>query len=449
MRIKLLSAIVSLLVVSVVISACLDSDVHYEYSSDATIHAFGLDTIHGKHYKFTIDQLQNLIYNRDSLPVGADTIINKILIDTFSVVGGATVTSGAPMDTLFNTADSVNLLPAMNKSGTEGMKFTVHAADGIGMRTYTVQVRVHLQDPDSLVWYDLQQPLEPTPVTSLKAVIPDDERLLVYTSSTNVYIASIHTATPFAWQPAVVSGLPDDLLLGSVIRCQEHLYAIDASGKLYTSPATDGLTWSEVNTQGILLVQLLAPVKTGEAELLTAIAAIDGTEHFCTSADGLTWSTGEAVPDNFPTDGLHFTTLINDNKQHRVVLVGNAANSATATVPWSTMTGSSWVDWSTNSGYYCPAMENPFIMYYNRQYYIFGGAFDAIYTSVTGLEWNPTTKKFLLPAAMKGKHTYSAVVDANGYIWVVIGQTTDDEGNHTIGTVWRGRLNKLGFADQG
>ena len=94
MRIKFLSVIVSFLIVSFALSSCLDSDDNYEFSSDATIHAFGIDTIHGKHYKFTIDQLNRLIYNRDSLPVGSDTIIDRILIDTMTVTGW--ITSGSP-----------------------------------------------------------------------------------------------------------------------------------------------------------------------------------------------------------------------------------------------------------------------------------------------------------------------------------------------------------------
>ena len=99
MRIKFRSVIVSFLIVSFALSSCLDSDDNYEFSSDATIHAFGIDTIHGKHYKFTIDQLNRLIYNRDSLPVGSDTIIDRILIDTMTVTGW--ITSGSPTDTVF------------------------------------------------------------------------------------------------------------------------------------------------------------------------------------------------------------------------------------------------------------------------------------------------------------------------------------------------------------
>ena len=119
MRIKFLSVILSFLLMSIAISSCLDSDENYEYSSDATIRAFGIDTItKGVYYKFTIDQLKREIYNVDSLPMGADSIIKRILIDTLTVTGW--VTSGLN-DTVFNMNDSVDL--------REPIKLKVHAAD--------------------------------------------------------------------------------------------------------------------------------------------------------------------------------------------------------------------------------------------------------------------------------------------------------------------------------
>ena len=84
MRLKFLSIIVSFLIVSVAVSSCLGSDNNYEFSTDATIHAFQLDTIYGKTYKFEIDQIQRIIYNRDSLPMSADTIIDRIGVNGMS-----------------------------------------------------------------------------------------------------------------------------------------------------------------------------------------------------------------------------------------------------------------------------------------------------------------------------------------------------------------------------
>ena len=82
MRIKFLAIIASFLFVSIAISSCLDSDDTVELSSDATVHAFGIDTVYGKHYKFTIDQLRRKIYKQDSLPIGAKTNINSIKKNT-------------------------------------------------------------------------------------------------------------------------------------------------------------------------------------------------------------------------------------------------------------------------------------------------------------------------------------------------------------------------------
>ena len=164
MRIKFRSVIVSFLIVSFALSSCLDSDDNYEFSSDATIHAFGIDTIHGKHYKFTIDQLNRLIYNRDSLPVGSDTIIDRILIDTMTVTGW--ITSGSPTDTVFVMSDSVDLRPAMNNDA--GMLFKAHAADGVTVREYKLKVNVHLQDPDSLVGQTCRKEEMYSPIPSIQ-----------------------------------------------------------------------------------------------------------------------------------------------------------------------------------------------------------------------------------------------------------------------------------------
>ena len=57
MRIKFLSVIVSFFLVSFAVTSCLDTE-EIEYSPDATIHAFALDTIHGVNYNL---QLTNLV----------------------------------------------------------------------------------------------------------------------------------------------------------------------------------------------------------------------------------------------------------------------------------------------------------------------------------------------------------------------------------------------------
>ena len=151
MRIKFLSFIASFFMVSFVITSCLDDDNNIEYSPDATIHAFELDTAGLGSYKFTIDQLSREIYNEDSLPVHADTIIDKILIKTLTTASGVvTMKDKSGNDSVININDSIDLRePLIIKV------WSTEALAGVSpnqTKEYTIKVNVHRHDPDSLRW---------------------------------------------------------------------------------------------------------------------------------------------------------------------------------------------------------------------------------------------------------------------------------------------------------
>lgn len=455
MRIKFLSVIVSFLIVSLALSSCLDSDDNYEFSSDATIHAFGIDTIHGKHYKFTIDQLNRLIYNRDSLPVGSDTIIDRILIDTMTVTGW--ITSGSPTDTVFVMSDSVDLRPAMNNDA--GMLFKAHAADGVTVREYKLKVNVHLQDPDSLVWTDMQKRgnifSNTINLGQQKAIVLGDE-LFVYTSNTTAYKTST-APDKYNWSNVNVSSLPSDVKLTSAVEYNNALYMVTESKRVFSS--TDGAAWTEATSLGDNVIALI----NGFSDRLSGIVEIDGQQYFNITKDGQNWESAtdaegnlvlEEVPAGFPTENLSTTQAATGNGVERVILTGMPLADSKETVPWFSMDGLGWTDMaSTSYDTYCPGIANPAIMYYGDMLYCLGGELDAIYSSITGIAWSKTETKFLLPQEFKGKGTYSIIVeptkdktvdpaDKRDFIWVIFG------GNGTKNEVWRGRLNRLGFKIQ-
>lgn len=449
MRIKFLSVIVSFLIVSFAVSSCLNSDDDYEYSSDATLKAFVLDTVHGVNYTFTIDQLNRLIYNRDSLPVGSDTIIDRILIKTMSVTGW--ITSGSPNDTLFSTADSVDLTPAMNNDA--GMQFKVHAADGLTTREYKLKVNVHLQDPDSLVWTDMQKigsVFSNTVNPGEQKVVILGNELLVYTSNTTVYKTSAKPGE-YGWSQASVVNLPSDAKLTSAVSYKDALYMVTESKKVFTS--SNGTNWTEVTTLGDNVITLIS----GFSDRLSGIVEIGGKQYF-NICDGKNWEPAQKedniildeVPDGFPTENISSTVATTGNGIEKVVLTGMPQADEKMTIPWFSLDGKGWASLE-NTAYdtYCPGMTNPFIMYYGEMYYCFGGKLDAIYSSVASLAWFKTEKNFLLPQEFKDKGSYSVVVDPTvnpedkrDFIWVIFG------GNGTKNEVWRGRLNKLGFEIQ-
>lgn len=451
MRIKFLSVIVSFLLMSVAISSCLDSDETYDLSSDATIRAFGIDTIsYGKYYKFTIDQLQRLIYNVDSLPVGSDTIIDRILIDTLNVTGW--VTAG-PTDTLFNyMEDSVDFRTPV--------ELTVHAADGITTRKYTIQVNVHKQDPDSLIWRQMQD-FPVSPVGEHRTVVINED-LFVYTSPSTAYRSSISNPAGLQWSPATISGLPSDAKHTSIIGFNGRLYVTAESGKAFYSD--NGSSWTEMEEMGGMnMVTFVAGIPEDEVShtpnTLVGVFTENGANYFCKRTDNdEAWvKAEEAIPAGFPLKDIYSTVFTNASGIKQTIVVGNTENESEITLPWFTRNGIDWVDMNAQtSDLACPIAKNPAVMYYGGMFHIMGGDFKTIYSSLVGLNWSESgekfryaTEKIVTPGEddkeevsyknlFEDKGDYSLAIDKNHYIWIVWND----------GTVWRGRLNKLGFKIQ-
>ena len=451
MRTRFLSAIISFLLVSIALGSCLDSEETTAYSSDATIHAFSLDTIHGVDYKFEIDQLNNLIYNLDSMPVDADTLIDSIQIDQISVAW--TVTSA---DTVLNTEAYHNLLPAMNATGSDGIKLKVYAPDGVTTRDYTLQIRVHRQDPDSLVWTRMDHEGDPVSQTvnqeEQKVVILNDE-LLLYTSTAELYRTSTAPGQ-YGWNRQSVTGLPEEADITTLINFDDRLYIL-ADGSVYSSDVT-GTSWEEATGLSGNVLSLLANIPsndiTGKAATLAGIRLNEAREQeFCITTDGQSWTSGNAVPADFPTQRIYYANYTTGSRVRQTIITGMPRNNEEKTIPWMTTDGTDWAALETTTeNASCPGMDNPFIMRYNNRFYAFGGSMEDIYESETGIAWQEIKRKFLLPPSFAGKTSYTVAVDhtpegvtavdeKRDFIWVIFG------GNGTATEVWRGRLNKLGF----
>lgn len=426
MRFKFLSAIASFLFLCIAFTACMETE-EYVYSSDASVYAFGIDTIHGKHYKFSIDQVNRRIFNRDSLPMGADTILDKIIVDTFTVSGN--IRTGE-LDTLFTVGDTVNLTAAINNP--DGMKFKISAPDAFTTRTYFLTINVHKQDPDTLVWNAKGNIKPSTYADDYKAVLLGDKAILL---TANGLMAAYPLAATDNQQIEMeaISNFPEDADVSSLIAFGDKLYMRTASNKLYTS--TDAKAWTHATGSAENVVALLAVLP----QSIAAIREVDGKKIFSTSADGINWVDGEEVPQDFPTGSYQYTPMKTANGVDEVMLVG-AGETEDRTIPWFTIDGSKWGNMNTTSGYYCPQLDNPCILYYGEEFYAFGSKLDRFYTSEVGIAWAEVKKKFLFPAEFAERGAYSMVVDTENFIWMFL-----PDAEKTSYEVWRGRLNRLGF----
>jgi len=485
MRIKFLSFIASFFMVSFVITSCLDDDNNIEYSPDATIHAFELDTAGLGSYKFTIDQLSREIYNEDSLPVHADTIIDKILIKTLTTASGVvTMKDKSGNDFVININDSIDLRePLIIKV------WSTEALAGVSpnqTKEYTIKVNVHRHDPDSLRWNYCGNIDEANLTGEQKSVALENDILTysVVNGSLMVYRAQI--GNTMNWSSSVVSDSKskfDDKLPSSILSYKKKLYATSATedGKVYES--TDGTTWLESDLfSGNHVNLLLAPL----SNKITYIKTDDGKKVFDSTAEIASIAEAEKklqeVPDDFPIGNISYTTYTTATNQEGIMLIGKYKNQPTVgetetIVPWAYM-GEIWIPLPPNNvDTSCPALTNPSIIYYNNKFYIFGEKFESFYISEAGIAWKKANKKFYLPyqdwsesdfkpspekPEFRGRTSYSTVVNKDNnsiYILFSAGNASFDEevedddstratNHHTYSyksEVWRGRLNQLWF----
>lgn len=469
MRIKFLSVIVSFLLVSFAMSSCLGDDDPIEYSPNALLQAFELDKVLGVNYQFTIDQLTGEIYNQDSLPVGSDTIIDRILIKTMTVAGFVTIRNSANTeDSIFNIADSVNLVGTVEKP----FRFKVWAPDMEHTREYALSVRVHQQQPDSLNWGKGPAGSFFAPgIKGKQKSIIFGENIYVYSlSSPSVYYTTLSDGklgTDGIWHSSSINGLPPSTNLTSIVDFNGTLYATtDADRKVYSS--NDGINWKEASAFGDNNVVLIAPIGNS----LTGIKTLDNEDMFCTTTDGSNWTAEGVVPKNFPRDNISVTSFQNITGVPNIMIVGNIpeenkTENDTATVAWGYMQGQEWAALD-DSSYPCPLLKDPSIMYYGGAFYIFGRDFKTFYKSEAGIVWKEVTRMFMFPIyheiltkdeegnqkieyyeGFRGEESdYSMVVDENNFIWIMRTYNTIPGTIANSGDVWRGKLNRLGFARQ-
>ena len=433
MRTKLLIAIACLLGVCIGFSACVkgNDENKTEMNISTYVTAFGIDSIYGKHYSFSIDQLNHVIFNADSLPLGSDTLLNSIAIDTFSASGY--ITSGL-LDSIVIVGNKADLTPAINKPG---LTFKIISSDASRSQEYSLQINVHKEDPEAASWMRIAKlPTEflAARSTDQKVLIKGDE-LFVLLRGDLLLKADISDESSYSWGIHNMAGLPADAMLHSTLCYADTLYLISASGDVYNSE--NGEVWQKNETLSGGVISLLAAF----SDKLTAIREVDGEQYYClTSASTKGWTDGEHVQSGFPTKKVSSDVYLSSTGVERAILVGTPLKTDDRIVPWMTIDGDDWGAMTTDTEYYCPPFENPVVIYYNKFFYIWGNELDEMYESMGGLVWGKSVGKFQLPLEVSGHKQYAMTVDTSNFIWLlVIGDGDEDT------QLWRGRLNKLNY----
>lgn len=383
----------------------------------------------GSKYPMTIDQANNLIYNVDSLPHGAN--VRKVLTLVYSE-GTVYYRYGDNPDSVvaWSTYDSIDF--------TRPLIYTAVSSDGTYKRDYTVKLNVRSVFPDSLLWSQSDS----TGFTALKdpcAVVLNDTLYNFGKDTTGVLMMTSKSINGGVWSfPAALTGLGSDGWSRNVIAFKDTMY-LQSGTKVYGS--SDGISWTEVKSD----IKSLVRTDAGS----NAVWAITTDSCIIRSTDMNEWTSYGKMPSGFPDStavSLDYALATNSSIS-KTILVGMADDSLYAS-GWTILsTDSVWsrIDAPQDVNWRLPLMKETSVLKYDGKLYAFGTGFDCFRQSNdNGITWyicdrfadeNSTYNRYMqLPKPLNGfDGSFSFAVDGFGTIWIL----TDD------GQVWRGAITRL------
>ena len=393
----------------------------------------------GSYYEMTIDQRTNTIENRDSLPYGSQLsrVVATITFDGSSL-SYREKGSGAGW-TAYNSTDSLDL--------TKPLELNLTSNDNQSSRIYTFKVNVHKQEGDSLYWKQCDNEVaELAGMTDMKAFVLGDKLLVLGKKSTGVVlIERSGIDAQGTWEEAETN-LPVEADVQTLRQQEGTLYLSTTDGKVFSS--FDAKGWTQVGTThpaGLSLIEKSEKFfyALSEGKLLR-------------SADATTWEEDklDSEANLLPQTGIRALSVEQANGNNRIILVGQNDGQTNAVV-WNKMWNDSEKEEDAEWTFFplthdntipCPRLEYLNLLSYDGKCIAFGGAssdekhkaLDALYVSQDyGITWRPSTT-IKMPSELKGiEGCITSTVDKNYFIWII-----------TNAQVWRGRLNRLGFAQQ-
>lgn len=480
MKIKFLPLLAVFFAATSIMTSCLDNDVEQiTYTSETSITGFSLGTLHidrvGKdkngedsayvdtldcsNYPFTIDQINRIITNKDSLPVG--TYIDKVITNiTYDAGVLAYKPKGSDNDTIWTSTDSIDF--------TEPVEFKVYAYSGVEGKPYKVTINVHKQEPDTISWKKFDNnPFSAGNLSEQKAVYANGK---VYVfgkngNGTHIEFSDVSDDNPNSWTPVATNITNIDTYSATAWAGNIYFLAGGTNKLLYKLDANT----NDVTPVGRETFEMLIGGNDTKEELY---AVINGVSH--TYKNGV-W-TEDANPFTlFPAGKPFFsnTTTASYNSDITTTIAlcnnpGTTDNDTTALVFNRMSSDNKWEKRIQNLP--LPNLENVTMIYYDGKLYAFGGKskkpevkpFSQFYCSTdNGLCWRPVTECMAFPAEVPDTENpsreyinfpnlydthdgnYSCAVTPkleNGtsrgnFIWIV----WED------GSICRGRINRLGF----
>lgn len=459
-------SIVLLLASAVLCTSCLDSDNEYVYDDDAAITAFTLgninqtfscktkDGLRDSSYvksvdfssvKMTIDHLGGRIFNADSLPLGCD--ITKVLATASTRNTGMVGIKNVDSDTtrVFSSTDSIDY--------TKERELIVYSNSTRSSHRYKVTLNVHKEDGDKFVWTKLSNNTAEVGISALKGMrmvaLPNNQLVLAGTDGTATRLYT--SADGSQWSQTTPATLDADAYQNLMTDGENALFI--SGGYLYAT--TDGKSWTWTATTQKQLV-------AATTHHLFAYDAEGALNH--STDNGSTWTKEDIDTDDaayLPRQNVSsaILALTTNSDSYRIIMQGSrdvtAHSTDTANVVWAKVIDPNdntqpWICYygaDSQAKYRLPRLAHLQMANSALGLVAFGGkglgackkeAHKIFWNSTDkGLTWQEDTVVTVPTNFASSDDALAFTIDANNYVWLVCGNSAQ---------VWRGRLNKLGWA---
>ena len=454
MILKYFNHLLGALILGLMLASCVKSDyVNRDPSKDAQIYSFTITSQNDSNSyfsesKFSIDQINGRIFNRDSLPY----LFN---VDSISVsIGGGSNSGFSNIEVKLRDADSTYSWNGKDSIALHRLKsIETTAEDGKSKIKYEISINIHQQDPYIFNWTKIDENYISSSVDEQKTVSFKNKFITYYNIGGDIRAAS--SSEGASWSNHVVTGLPVGAKVSSIIAAMHHqesmLYCVDDNGKLYHSD--NGIEWTQISSDfPIYAIYGELPFVTGEHAILLAVEH-GGEVKFASTDDFVTYNVLNGLKEDMPIMDFSSISIKNpkeyaskyiivcsgvdmDDSVNKKLWILQMKDGEIATIAEKMSMNSAegrLFLYDDNVYMFVPEMvtdEDNKVSYVNKFY------FSANY----GLTWKWGGENQTVDEDFLYRTKASVITDADNFMWIFGGESRSDE---QIVDVWRGRLNKL------
>lgn len=449
MILKYLRQTVFILLWAMLISSCLNSSNSgdFELSKDAQIYTFRMSAVKDtsrylSDAKFSIDQLRGRIFNQDSLPYLFN--LDSVDID----IAGKSGLNFSNIKVILKDKDStINTWNGKDSLAFKRIKsIETTAMDGKTTITYEISINIHQQNPYIFNWGKMADNYITAPIEKQKTVSFAGAFFTYYVTGGQLRASSAATADPTTWKPVVISGLPANVDISSLIAVTQGsnpiIYARTEDNALFRS--INGTVWNKVEIEyPVKSIFGKLPSVSGESSILVAVED-GGALKFATTTDFISLKLWNSLDAKFPLKDFSSVSLESSSvhaAKYIILYGGTDISNNTSDKLWIIQEK----DGSMTSISKKPAIDitSARLFTYDSKVYLmtFDGTKNSLYFSNNyGLNWISGGESQTLSEEMTVRKESTVITDSDNFIWIFGGKSVS---NSHIVDVWRGRLNKL------